>query len=367
MPISEDLLTEADRQGRAVEVPIQGGAAADSIASVLPARGEIEAAQTRGIDTTPYGGAAPVQAGAELGRTPPTISTTKPPRAVYTNEQFNKAREEGASINAIQRPDGKWDVYNINYGQPEGGIVNEYDENGRLIKTTIGGKGGKAPSEQIEQAKRISATESSRIALNATEQALNNFDKVVAKTPTGAWIAKGESLLLPAGEKGAFANNLTAINNENSFLRMKGLRDSSKTGGAAGTMTEKEWPRFESRFGKLDINQKDDQLLRNLQLNALNTYETINGMPDDVINALEKGKITQEDFNDYVDGYSQVRRIAKVDAAGVPGEATRWTKFDTRLLDKYTGAGQIKGQAQPQDEVDAIEAKRKALREQYGF
>jgi len=203
--------------------------------------------------------------------------------------------------------------------------------------------------------------------LNATEQALNNFDKVVAKTPAGAWIAKGESLLLPAGEKGAFANNLTAINNENSFLRMKGLRDSSKTGGAAGSMTEKEWPRFESRFGKLDINQKDDQLLRNLQLNALNTYETINGMPEDVINALEKGKITQDDFNDYVDGYSQVRRIAKVDTAGIPGESTRWTKFDTRLLDKYTGAAQIKGQAQPQDEVDSIEAKRKALREQYGF
>jgi hypothetical protein len=70
------------------------------------------------------------------------------------------------------------------------------------------------------------------------------------------------------------------------------MRAESKTGGAVGTMTEKEWPRFESIFGSLDQAQTSDQIVKNLrELKGLTTetqesvikkYDSIYGGGQDI-------------------------------------------------------------------------------------
>jgi len=117
---------------------------------------------------------------------------------------------------------------------------------------------------------------------------------------------------------------------------MSQLRASSPTGGAAGTMTEKEWPRFEGRFSPLKANAKKDTLAKSLSLNLLNAFEATNGTPDDVIKALDEKKIDQATYDNYVNDYVNNRQIARVNANGVEGKSYDWTKLNKKLLSKST-------------------------------
>jgi len=117
---------------------------------------------------------------------------------------------------------------------------------------------------------------------------------------------------------------------------MKQQRDSSVTGGASGTMTEKEWPRYEGRFSPLKINARKDTIAKSLSLNLLNSFEAINGMPDDVIKAFDEKKITQTEYDKYVSDYITNRQIARVNANGVEGKSYEWTKLNKNLLSKST-------------------------------
>ena len=70
------------------------------------------------------------------------------------------------------------------------------------------------------------------------------------------------------------------------------MRAESKTGGAVGNMTEKEWPRFESIYGSLEQAQTSDQVIKNLrELKGLTTetqesiikkYDSIYGGGQDI-------------------------------------------------------------------------------------
>jgi len=42
------------------------------------------------------------------------------------------------------------------------------------------------------------------------------------------------------------------------------MRDASKTGGAVGNVTEKEWPRLEAQMGALQQSQSTAQFKKNL-------------------------------------------------------------------------------------------------------
>ena len=107
--------------------------------------------------------------------------------------------------------------------------------------------------------------------------------------------------------------------------------------GAVGQTTEKEWPRYESRFGKIEVGMKPEQIKNNIKLNTLNAFEAVNGSPDKMLKLLEEGKATQEQFDSYVDSYKAIRDELGIPNQGVLGYKTDWSRFEDKLVDKYTG------------------------------
>jgi hypothetical protein len=101
-------------------------------------------------------------------------------------------------------------------------------------------------------------------------------------------------------------------------------------------MTEKEWPRYEGRYSPLKVNAKKDTIAKSLSLNLLNSFEAVNGTPDDVIKLLNEKKIDQATYDNYVSNYIANRQIARVNANGVEGKSNEWTKLNKKLLSKST-------------------------------
>jgi len=198
------------------------------------------------------------------------------------------------------------------------------------------GAGVGAKAEGVAKAQEQMKGESFRLNQANTEEAFGRLDVAGTNNPL---FAAGNSLLakaLPASEVGELESFFERINGENSFIKMSQLRASSPTGGAAGTMTEKEWPRFEGRFSPLKANAKKDTLAKSLSLNLLNAFEATNGTPDDVIKALDEKKIDQATYDNYVNDYVNNRQIARVNANGVEGKSYDWTRLNKKLLSKST-------------------------------
>ena len=88
------------------------------------------------------------------------------------------------------------------------------------------------------------------------------------------------------------------------------MRAESKTGGAVGNMTEKEWPRFESIYGSLDQAQTSDQVIKNLrELKGLTTetqesmirkYDSIYGGGQDIRKTISTPSNLHSSFNFFI-------------------------------------------------------------------
>jgi hypothetical protein len=214
------------------------------------------------------------------------------------------------------------------------GMTVESDGQGGIKVVQGAGVGAKA--EGVAKAQEQVKVESFRLNQANTEEAFGRLDAAGTNNPL---FAAGNSLLakaLPASEVGELESFFDRINSENSFIKMNQQRASSPTGGSAGSMTEKEWPRYEGRFSPLKANAKKDTLAKSLSLNLLNSFEAVNGTPDDVIKLLEEKKIDQATYDNYVSDYVRNRQIARVNANGVEGKSYDWTKLNKKLLSKST-------------------------------
>ena len=219
-------------------------------------------------------------------------------------------------------------------GQTGGRSIKFNPETGQLEIIEGSQAGGKAKG--VAEAQEQMKDESFRLNQANTEEAFKRLDTAGTNNP---FFAAGNALMaevLEASEAGELAGFYERINGENSFEKMSQLRASSPTGGAAGTMTEKEWPRFEGRFSPLKANARKDTLAKSLSLNLLNAFEATNGTPDDIIKALDEKKIDQATYDNYVSDYVRNRRIARVNANGVEGESYDWTRLNRKLLSKST-------------------------------
>ena len=216
-----------------------------------------------------------------------------------------------------------------------GGRITRFNpETGQLEIIEGSQAGGKA--EGVAKAQEQMKGESFRLNQSNTEEAFKRLDTAGTNNPV---FAAGNALLaeaLPASETGELAGFYERINSENSFIKMSQLRASSPTGGAAGTMTEKEWPRFEGRFSPLKVNARKNTIAKSLSLNLLNAFEATNGTPNDIIKALDEKRIDQATYDNYVSDYVRNRQIARVNANGVEGESNNWTKLNKKLLSKST-------------------------------
>jgi len=248
-----------------------------------------------------------------------------------TAQQVQDLAIRGFKVNARPLADGSFMVSGADIGGA-----------GETIESVPGGGfritrgGGGANMEAVAKAQEQTKNESFRLNQANTEEAFTRLDTAGTNNPV---FAAGNALLaeaLPASETGELAGFYERINSENSFIKMNQQRASSPTGGSAGSMTEKEWPRYEGRFSPLKTNAKKDTIVKSLSLNLLNSFEAVNGTPDDVIKLLNEKKIDQVTYDNYVSDYITNRQIARVDANGVEGKSYEWTKLNKNLLSKST-------------------------------
>jgi len=253
------------------------------------------------------------------------------PIEVKPDETYEQNVKAGGLYGQRNTKTGEFKAYP---GQTGGRSTKFNSETGQL--EIIEGSGAGAKAEGVAKAQEQMKGESFRLNQANTEEAFGRLDAAGTNNPL---FAAGNSLLakaLPASEVGELESFFERINGENSFIKMSQLRASSPTGGAAGTMTEKEWPRFEGRFSPLKANAKKDTLAKSLSLNLLNAFEATNGTPDDVIKALDEKKIDQATYDNYVNDYVNNRQIARVNANGVEGKSYDWTRLNKKLLSKST-------------------------------
>lgn len=136
------------------------------------------------------------------------------------------------------------------------------------------------------------------------------FDKIneVSGSAIGAAAQAQIANILPASEIGSIKDQIETVNNNISFDTVNQLRAASITGSAGGNITEKEWPRFEGRLGKIYVGQNKDLFTKNVKSIAYTMYDAINGTPEEVDKLLDENKITQQDYNNYLEGRSALRK-----------------------------------------------------------
>ena len=314
--VSGDAVPTPDRQ---VQAGLQAGVVNQQPQS--NAANQVEA----GLNAGNANANAPVPLGRPIGGD----SKAETPMSA---EQVQDLAIQGFRINARPLADGSFMVSGADIGGA-GETIESSPEGG--FKITRGGGGG-AKAEAVAKAQQQTKNESFRLNQANTEEAFTRLDTAGTNNPV---FAAGNALLaeaLPASETGELAGFYERINSENSFIKMNQQRASSPTGGSAGSMTEKEWPRYEGRFSPLKTNAKKDTIAKSLSLNLLNSFEAVNGTPDDVIKLLNEKKIDQATYDNYVSDYITNRQIARVNANGVEGKSYEWTKLNKNLLSKST-------------------------------
>lgn len=117
-------------------------------------------------------------------------------------------------------------------------------------------------------------------AQKSMDTALSNLDGLKNKVneligmeglPSATGVFQGSGWVPNVWQNTADADSaISNIKGKVAMVAMQAMRDASKTGGAAGSMTEKEWPIIESMIANLDRSQGDDRF--KAQLTELVNY-----------------------------------------------------------------------------------------------
>lgn len=279
------------------------------------------------------------------------------------NEAVKAARIQAAmsefNVNA-QRAAESGTAIDENVAKSIAGLINvgDIDEARKIQENIFGEKAqAKTKSELVDEAVKMQTEERTRSIATAAEQVITPI-KDFTTSNVGSRIRQGVAAAFPASEAGRVAENLETIRVQSSKEEINRLRAASPTGSAGGTITEKEWPKFENRMGKLDIGMDPRDLLKNVKLTTLNQFEASRGEPQAVINRLKNGEISQETFDNYVKDYDIIREATDIPDEGILGKTTAWTKYDPELKKFYTGQDQ-KTQDFKQSATDRLRAKQK--------
>lgn len=271
-----------------------------------------------------------------------------------TAEQVQSLAVQGFKVNARPLADGRFMVSGADIGGQAGETIETIPGGGmRIVR---GGGGSKA--EKAEAAQKEQSFERSRAIIGSASKIIPEIQSVLSSNPL---IARGQQTLgqvLPAGEAGRIASDLETIRVQTSKEEVGKMRASSPTGSAGGTITEKEWPKFENRFGKMEVGMNPNDLVSNVQKTALNQFESVNGTPEEVVKLFNDGKISKPVFDDYLKEYKQTRSILGIADTGTGGPGDDWTKYNPSLLrfDKEKQS-QLSPEAQSlQDRLDALKA-----------
>lgn len=286
---------------------------------------------------------------------------------VAFNREVYQAAPMASDGQFRQATPGQAAAYGAPAGQfgPDGRFYPLYPPAGMSVKTSpdgsvelIQGSGvGMSKQQAAAEAAKKQSFERTRSITGAAAGIITPIQESLSQGAVGARIDQAVSAWLPASQQGRIAADLETIRVQTSKEEIGNMRASSPTGSAGGQITEREWPKFENRFGKLEVGLNAKDLTRNLQLTVLNQFEATNGTPEDVVKLLDDGKISQATFDNYVDEYKNTRSALGIPNTGVEGRLYGWTKFDNRLMQKYSKAGQVFSSP----EAEAIRARMQSL------
>jgi hypothetical protein len=279
---------------------------------------------------------------------------TEKPETPMTAVQVQNLAAQGFKVNARPLADGSFMVSGTDIGGQAGETIEMIPGGGmRIVR---GGGGNKA--EAAKEAQKEQSFERSRAIIGSASKIIPQIQSALSANPL---IARGQQTLgqvLPAGEAGRIASDLETIRVQTSKEEIGKMRASSPTGSAGGTITEKEWPKFENRFGKMEVGMNPTDLVSNVQKTALNQFESVNGTPEEVVKLFNDGKISKPVFEDYLKEYKQTRSILGISDTGTGGPGDDWTKYNPNLLrfDKEK-QNQLSPEAQSlQNRLDALKA-----------
>jgi len=134
----------------------------------------------------------------------------------------------------------------------------------------------------LDKPNQISTVITVNSTLNQVEQSV---DKLL-KNESGLRAIVGVSGMIPniPGRPPAIAaTDLQTLKSKVAVQAIQAMRDASKTGGAVGSVTEREWPRLEAQFGNLQQAQDYESIKQALE----NIKEIINGTRQNIVSRYE--------------------------------------------------------------------------------
>jgi len=128
-----------------------------------------------------------------------------------------------------------------------------------------------ARKAQDERTKAERLTNAQSGAIDNLVRVINKIDQVYADAgDNNGWFETGASgaLMRKVGPSGTaaydLAQDIQTIDANSAFSALQAMRDASPTGGALGSITERELDLLKSTIANLDPNQSQDQFIRNL-------------------------------------------------------------------------------------------------------
>jgi len=295
-----------------------------------------------------------LQMGGGQGRQLTVPQETKP------TARFRVAKpEEAASFGAVagQIDESTGRFYPIN--PPPGMSVRTTPEGG--VEFVQGpGVGQTIKEQRVQEAQKRMGFENTRAITTSLAQAIPMIETELSSNPLIARVQATLATALPATEVGRINTMLETARVATSRESINALRNSSLTGSAGGTITEREWPKFENRMGKMEIGVDPKDLVNNSKLTGLNQFEAAHGTPEDVVKLLDSGKITQDVYDEYVKEYLLTRQNLQIPVQGIDVPGAEWSKLNPKLLEKSKEGNQVQSQASP--EASGIMQKLQELR-----
>jgi len=201
---------------------------------------------------------------------------------------------------------------------PATGYQNVFDEQGNLVKQEpIPGGPAEVKGRAAQEAQKQKfgfMQEFSDTAAGALER--------IDDLPDDAILAKGATILgrfVPGTKTGRVVSRLETLKANLALDKIRAMREASPTGGAAGNMTEKEWPLFMQEFGNLDAAENKQDLKERLQNASIKLFNRVNGTPQERAEALRKGIITKEQAEETEANYMELRKRLNIPKGGIRG------------------------------------------------
>lgn len=180
-------------------------------------------------------------------------------------EEFQSKNPKGTTVNV--GPTG------VDYGDPGAGLVWKRDPAGKILLDERGApeaipfKGGKAYADMLaDEEKAKIGDQRTDLKANVVVQ---DIDRALGQIGENPFMTTGPVGQITESWGGFPANNaralISTVKANAGFQELQAMREASPTGGALGSITEKEIAYLQATIGNLEQSQESGQLIDNLK------------------------------------------------------------------------------------------------------